>query len=189
MKKGFVILLSSISVVMLIYVLALSADVSTVSALTLPTSISISGSGADDAPANGEWEYENVESSMKIPGNDIMVPAPHPWLVPLGNGLHIETTAPVEICHPFRGGQFGWTAKIFLQNGSTWLEIPSITAWTPDEEGRLMICATAPMSGNYVIFGYSEPYEHEEEEIGETQKPLLDNQFVGFTLSINPIME
>jgi hypothetical protein len=91
--------------------------------------------------------------------DQVMLPAPHSWEILLSSAIELDLSGTVQLCHPFRGGQFGWTGAIYLKNGSGWLEIPSMTAWMPDEEGRLMICATVSTSGTYAVFGYAEPYE------------------------------
>jgi hypothetical protein len=69
----------------------------------------------------------------------------------MSDGLHVSGAT--QICHPFRGGQFGWNAQIQLQNGSSWLPIATTTEWVPDVEGQLMTCANVSVAGTYAIFG------------------------------------
>ncbi len=100
--------------------------------------------------APGSWNSSGVASS-EIPMNLVTTPGPA-WLQLLANGL--DLSAPARICHPFRGGQFGWTADIRMLDGDTWVKLPTTVNWTPTGEGSLIACATASTAGTYALFGY-----------------------------------
>lgn len=109
---------------------------------------------APDAPGEGSWHYDEDLVGKNVPMDKITTPPPNEWMDLLANGILLETQGSTELCHPFPGAQFGWEGGIYLLNGHSWLEIPSTTAWLPDEEGKLMICADVPMSGTYALFGF-----------------------------------
>jgi len=166
MKKGLQKIFSALFIIIFAALLLALVTPPTVSAV-LPTPTS--APAVDTSPANNSWEYTG-EGSLVHP-DQILLPAPNPWEILLSSGLTVASGG-TQICHPFRGGQFGWTGAIYFMNGSSWVEIPSTTEWTPDEEGRIMICATAPIAGTYVIFGYSEPYER---PVPETEEPPIND--------------
>lgn len=127
--------------------------------LFLATSFSAAQAGPrfwppQDPPGGGEWEHGADLESESVPMDELTVAPPADWMVLLANGIHLETVGATELCHPFPGAQDGWEGGIYLLNGNSWLEIPSTTKWMPDEEGRLMTCAMAPMSGTYALFGF-----------------------------------
>jgi hypothetical protein len=66
----------------------------------------------------------------------------------------VVITAPGKICHPFRGGQFGWTGEIMQLAGGQWVKLTTTAEWVPDSEGEFMACAEAPAAGTYALFGY-----------------------------------
>ena len=138
-----------------------------------PTATATKVQSTDLSPANNSWIYSGEESGTGVKMQLVPLPAPNPWEILLSDGLLVELSTPIQICHPFRGGQFGWTGAIYLRNGAGWLEMPSTTEWTPDEEGEILICATATVSGTYAIFGYSEPYEP---VVKETEEPLVNDR-------------
>ena len=76
------------------------------------------------------------------------------WLQ-LMTTVGVEVTTPGQICHPFRGGQFGWVAEIrqLMPDGS-WKKIDTEGAWLPTEEGTFTACAVAAESGKYALFGH-----------------------------------
>ena len=91
-----------------------------------------------------------------MPGAEVAIdleaaPAPA-WLQLLAKGLKIE--APARICHPFRGGQFGWTADIRRLVNGKWVKLATTADWVPSREGKFMACAQAPAAGTYALFGY-----------------------------------
>jgi len=83
-------------------------------------------------------------------------PAPE-WLQLLAKP--VKVTEPGEICHDFRGGQFYWVGEIRQLVDGNWVKIPSTSGWKPNEEGKYVICADAPATGIYALFGYFSPPE------------------------------
>lgn len=100
--------------------------------------------------ADGSWDSSGISSS-EIPMQLVTTPGPA-WLQLLTNAL--DLSAPATICHPFRGGQFGWTGEIRMLDGDTWVKLPTTVDWTPTEEGKLIACAKASAAGTYALFGY-----------------------------------
>ena len=170
MKKVLMVLFAVVIMLTLALLSNAGLGVKAVSAFAVPTVTPGGVVSEGNLPAEGSWEYDG--EGENVHPDHIMLPAPNPWQTLLATGLQVES-GPMEICHPFRGGQFGWTGAIYLKNGNSWLEIPSTTEWTPDEEGRILICATAPMSGTYAIFGYAEPYAP---AVMETEVPLANDR-------------
>jgi hypothetical protein len=144
MKKRFLFVLSLFIVVSLLLTSALSE----VQAYfyTPPT---------PQDPAEGNWQFDGDLEAESVHMKDLMASAPPAeWMRLMSNGLHLQTVGATTLCHPFPGAQDGWEGAIYLQNGSSWLALASTTAWMPDEEGSLMTCAQAPMTGVYALFGY-----------------------------------
>jgi hypothetical protein len=69
----------------------------------------------------------------------------------------VVITAPGQVCHPFRGGNYGWTADIRQLVGDTWEKVTTTMSWVPDEDGQYMACAAAQTAGTYALFGYYDP--------------------------------
>jgi hypothetical protein len=146
MKKGILYILS--------FVFAVSMIVSMVEAPV--SAISWSPPEPVEQPAEGDWQYAQAVPGEDVHMSELTVPAPEDWMLLMSNGVRLETMGATPLCHPFRGGQFGWVGGIYLLNGTSWMALPSTTEWVPDEEGQLMTCAQAPMSGVYALFGYCE---------------------------------
>ena len=100
----------------------------------------------DPSVAEGEWN-----TGAEVDVDLTAAPAPS-WLQLLAKGVKIE--APARICHPFRGGQFGWTADIRQLVNGKWVKLATTADWVPSREGKFMACAQAPAAGTYAIFGY-----------------------------------
>jgi hypothetical protein len=66
----------------------------------------------------------------------------------------IKLTAAGKVCHPLRGGQFGWVGYIMQYKDGEWVKIPTVNDWVPNKEGDYMACAQAPAAGTYALFGY-----------------------------------
>jgi hypothetical protein len=134
--------------------------------------------------ADGSWQSQ---SGTEIP-QGLITTANSSWLQLFGNGLAVTT--PEEICHPFRGGQFGWTGGIYRLNGSTWEKQDTVGKWVPDEEGEYMVCAKAPMAGTYALFGYftQPPKVCGKYALSDLGVSMVDGGFV-FTGSITPADE
>jgi hypothetical protein len=65
----------------------------------------------------------------------------------------VKVSGFTRICHPYRGGQFGWTSEIRALTSLGWVGVPTTSGWEPDEEGHYMTCANVG-SGTYAVFGY-----------------------------------
>lgn len=109
--------------------------------------------------AEGSWTW----TSASVPGTeiaqDLLPKSPYSWLQLLTNGLKIDGAA--KICHPFKGGRFGWTGEIRQLVDGNWVKLVTTNAWVPSEEGVFMSCAQAPAAGTYALFGYfTKPKEY-----------------------------
>ncbi|MBN2046368.1 MAG: hypothetical protein JW750_00895 [Anaerolineaceae bacterium] len=128
----------------------------------------------EPGPAEGEWVITDSSVSGTIVYTaDLTTPPPNEWMQLKSNGIHVSGST--KICHPFSGGQFGWTTSVFLLEGNHWTEILTTMEWVPDEEGHLEVCAYAPVSGTYALFAYWEWYEGYMEYVPR------------FSLSIEPL--
>ena len=74
------------------------------------------------------------------------------WLQLLTNGVRVTEAG--KICHPFRGGQFGWVGEIRQYKSGEWFKLKTTNDWVPNKEGVFMSCAEAPAAGTYGLFGY-----------------------------------
>jgi hypothetical protein len=102
--------------------------------------------------ADGDWEWTSADVvGEEVPMLKILT-KPTPWLQLITNGLVIK--APAKICHPFRGGQFGWSGSIYKLVGETWVKVPTTIGWEPSSEGKYVACAQAASAGTYALFGY-----------------------------------
>jgi len=101
--------------------------------------------------APGNWEWTTGVDGSEIP-MDLVTTNPPAWRLLLTNGLNVAGGA--KICHPFRGGQFGWTGEIYMLNGDSWEKLTTNVDWVPTTEGRLMACAQASAAGIYALFGF-----------------------------------
>lgn len=142
MKKGLMLVLSFVFVVSMVLVMVEFQ----VSALwIMPPS---------EQPAEGDWQYASDVPGEKVHMSELTVPAPQDWMLLMANGVRLETQGATELCHPFGGAQYGWVGGIYLLNGKSWMAMPTTTEWVPDEEGQMMTCTQAPMSGVYALFAY-----------------------------------
>jgi hypothetical protein len=66
----------------------------------------------------------------------------------------VSLTAASQICHPLRGGQFGWVGEIWEYKNDRWVKLDTTNGWVPSVEGNYMSCAKAPEAGVYALFGY-----------------------------------
>ncbi len=74
------------------------------------------------------------------------------WLQLLTNGVRVTEAG--KICHPFRGGQFGWIGEIRQYKNGEWFKLKTTNDWVNGTEGQFMSCAEAPAAGTYALFGY-----------------------------------
>ncbi len=84
------------------------------------------------------------------------------WLQLLSNE-GVKMTSAGSICHPLRGGQFGWFGLIMQYKDGKWVKLTTTNDWVPNKEGEFMACAQAPAAGTYALFGYwQKPAGYEE---------------------------
>lgn len=102
--------------------------------------------------ANGSWEWNDTSVLGYEVDINLNSTPNSPWLQLLSKGVVLSGSS--EICHPFQGGQFGWTGEIYELKGETWQKLTTTNKWVPDEEGQFMSCANAPEAGTYALFGY-----------------------------------
>jgi hypothetical protein len=96
------------------------------------------------------WEiYSGTGTSYNI--SSISSEAPT-WLQLMSGGIKLKE--PSKICHPLRGGQFGWVGEIRQYKNNQWLKLTTVNDWVPNKEGVFMSCTEAPQAGIYALFGY-----------------------------------
>lgn len=121
--------------------------------LALPTTISAK---KIDPPtpglADGDWQWDNPDVIGETSPIDL-VSAPKPEWLDVMSWDAITISGPATLCHPFRGGQFGWVGDIHVFTGKSWEPISTTMEWVPDLEGTYMACAKAPSAGTYALFG------------------------------------
>ena len=157
--------------VFLIVSISLFSSVSNpVAAVAFSTQVNSSG-------VSGEWEWQ----SDIVTGKEISMgnlPAPNvDYLQLLSTGISLS--GPTEICHSFRGGQFGWTGIIHNYSGGAWHKLETTVKWVPDTAGKLMACAYAPSEGTYALFGYYTALPNQK-ECGKYSISSLEATLVGF---------
>jgi len=96
--------------------------------------------------AGGSWTSGSEADVAALVGS-----APT-WLQWLANG--VKVTEAGKICHPLRGGQFGWIGQIMQYKDGKWVKLATTNDWVPNKEGEFMACAQAPAAGTYALFGY-----------------------------------
>jgi hypothetical protein len=111
--------------------------------LNVPQSVNAS---ANSPVADGSW---NIGTEVNVDLTSTSAPS---WLQLLTNGVKIS--APAKICHPFRGGRFGWVGEIRQLVKGKWLKLATTNDWVPSKEGEFTSCAQAPAAGTYALFGY-----------------------------------
>jgi hypothetical protein len=117
----------------------------------------------DSGPAVGSWVWTSASvPAVEIPQYLVTTPGPV-WEDLLTNALVIDGAA--MICHPFRGGQFGWVGEIRMLQDGVWVKLATTNEWSPTEEGTFRSCAFAPSAGTYALFGYYVKPDVVEEEI------------------------
>ena len=95
---------------------------------------------------DGDWSGgSDVSSDL----TDIKAPKSYLQLL----GEEVKATTKGAICHPFHGGQYGWTGRIYMLDNGKWIPAPTFYIWSPDEEGEFMACVNAQPGGIYALFG------------------------------------
>lgn len=134
MKKFFRVFMA----VMFTFVISLSIVLQNVQAYYIETASGIAG---------GSWSNGTIVDVSN------MMDSKPVWLQLLSTD-GVKLTKAGQICHPFRGGQFGWIGEIREFKDGKWVKLLTTTSWVPDEEGTMYACATAPEAGTYALFGY-----------------------------------
>jgi len=99
--------------------------------------------------APGDW-------SAGTPVNVNFTDNPFPgWMQLLTNPVKVNEAG--QICHDFRGGQFGWVGEIRQLVDGQWVKVPVTVGWVPSTEGAFMICADVSSAGTYALFGFFNP--------------------------------
>lgn len=112
-----------------------------------PDNVIANSSSTGSGIAGGSWttgEELDITQSAKT--------APE-WLQLLSTS-GVQLTSARKICHPLRGGQFGWVGEIRQFKGGKWVKLATTNEWVPNTEGQFMSCAQAPSAGTYALFGY-----------------------------------
>ncbi|MEA5077960.1 MAG: hypothetical protein VB013_05270 [Anaerolineaceae bacterium] len=97
--------------------------------------------------ADGNWTI-GTETAM-----DLSTTTYPSWLQVMDTNVTVIPAA-AQICHPFRGGQFGWVADIRQLVGSEWMKVTTTQGLLAGNEGVYMACAAAPAAGTYGFFAY-----------------------------------
>jgi len=99
--------------------------------------------------APGDW---STGSNVDVNFTDNPAPS---WMQLLTSP--VKVTEPGQICHNFRGGQFGWVGEIRQLVDGQWVKVPVTVGWVPSTEGAFMICADVSSAGTYALFGFFNP--------------------------------
>ena len=139
MKKVIRVILVTLFIVLLF----IAGVPDTVKAGVIPTN--------NPSLAQGDWSA-GANTEVNFDEN----PMPN-WLQLLTSPVKITETG--QVCHAFRGGQFGWVGEIRQLVDGKWVKVASTVGWVPNEEGSFMICFDANTAGTYAMFGYYNPPE------------------------------
>ncbi len=119
-------------------------DAAPVSAILLPPEPPL-------APAAGQWIVSEEDAiGGLIPQYQLEAPAGGYALL---QSDAVRVSGYTRICHPYRGGQYGWTSEIRALTAAGWTAVPTTSGWEPDEEGKYMTCADVGR-GTYAVFGF-----------------------------------
>lgn len=96
--------------------------------------------------ADGDWttgeDYFGDLSAIKPPKSYMQL-----------LGEIVEATDKGVICHPFRGGEYGWSGNIYQLDNGKWNKKTTYFMWVPDLEGTFMACTKGIPGGIYALFG------------------------------------
>lgn len=96
--------------------------------------------------ADGDW------SSGSEPDVDLSkINPPKSYMQLLGEG--VKATEKGRICHPFRGGEYGWWGNLYQLDHGKWTKVTTYFIWYPDSEGEFMACTYATPGAVYALFG------------------------------------
>jgi hypothetical protein len=116
-------------------------------ATTIPGTASAYGIIQQPDIADGSWS-----GGQEIPL--VLEGSTYPDWLQVMNTPALQVTTPGQICHPFRGGQYGWVASIRQLTNGQWVKLQTIQGWMGDTEGSYMACTDAQGAGTYALFGY-----------------------------------
>lgn len=123
------------------------------------------GDNAKPGVAEGSWVV-TTGTGTELDITNSVATAPN-WLQLLAKGIKLEAGS--KICHPLRGGQYGWVGEIRQLKDGKWIKLATTNGWVPSTEGEYMACATAPSAGTYALFGY-----YIKPEVAQEPSPSFD---------------
>jgi hypothetical protein len=126
------------------------------------------------AIAGGEWS-----TGTSVDVSKMMDQKPD-WLQLLSkNGVKVDGAG--ELCHPLRGGQFGWVGEIREYKKGEWIRIPTTNDWVPSLDGVYTACAQVSKAGTYALFGY---YVRPVGKVKDTKDDGFDCATVGWDVHL-----
>ena len=142
MNKYLVYLIAFI----LVLVLPLSGILQSVNAYDNPGPTATPTTVQEQGIADGDWS-SGIEPSVDLS----TITPPKSYMQLLGEG--VKTSDKGRICHPFRGGEYGWHGSIYQLDHGKWTKVTTYFMWYPDSEGTFMACTYATAGGIYALFG------------------------------------
>jgi hypothetical protein len=112
--------------------------------------------GPTDTPTVTPVYIEGIADGDWSTGTDVStdlsdIKPPKSYLQQLGDA--VQVTEKGKICHPFRGGEYGWHGSIYQLIHGKWTKGTTYFTWYPDSEGAFMACTYAAPGGIYALFG------------------------------------
>jgi hypothetical protein len=132
--------------------------------------VAASSTNPSNGVSDGDWSTGTV-TPVDLTGTSY--PA---WLQLLDENGTVLPGA-TEVCHPFRGGNFGWTADIRVLENEVWTQVPTTMEWVPDTAGVYMACAITPAPGLYALFGY---FDQANVKVKAGEFTALDPEICGY---------
>jgi hypothetical protein len=115
--------------------------------------VSVVSAKPGSLPAMGTWIVSDEDAIEKmIPQHQLDEPTDDYALL---QSDAVKISGYTRICHPYPGGQIGWTPEVRALTPLGWVVVPTESGWEPDEEGQYMACANV-IPGTYAVFGYWE---------------------------------
>jgi hypothetical protein len=104
-----------------------------------------------ETPAAGQWIVSDEDAIEGVIPQYKLEPPTGGYALLQSDA--VKVSGYTRICHPYRGGQYGWTSEIRTLTPLGWSAVPTESGWEPDEEGQYMTCAEVG-PGTYAVFGY-----------------------------------
>lgn len=143
MKKAIIFLCFLMSAA----ILALSGTLQTAQAKQLKDNQGPTSTPGQPGIADGAWfggkEIKTDPSKIQSPNSDLQL-----------LGKLVKTSVNGRICHPFRGGEYGWTGSIYRLDGEKWVKMKTYFIRNPEPEGIFMACTNGIHGNTYAFFGY-----------------------------------